>query len=85
MPHRHAARRRRDSLANKAIVATTREGPALSGGRKRSTWIAAAVAVPLLAVGPGIAPRRHDGAMADVGATVLRRLTGRSAFGESFA
>lgn len=32
--------------------------------------------VPLLATGPGIAPRRHDGAMADVGATVLRRLLG---------
>jgi phosphopentomutase len=32
--------------------------------------------VPLLAVGPGIEPRRHDGAMADVGATVLRWLTG---------
>ncbi|MFL5846124.1 MAG: phosphopentomutase [Solirubrobacteraceae bacterium] len=41
--------------------------------------------VPLLAVGPGIGPRRHDGAMADVGATVLRRLTGRAAFGEPFA
>ncbi|MCW2990116.1 MAG: phosphopentomutase [Solirubrobacterales bacterium] len=35
--------------------------------------------VPLLAVGPAIEPRRHDGAMADVGATVLRRLTGTSA------
>jgi phosphopentomutase len=33
--------------------------------------------VPLLATGPGIAPGRHDGAMADVGATVHRWLTGR--------
>jgi phosphopentomutase len=41
--------------------------------------------VPLLAVGPGATPHRHDGAMADVGATVLRRLTGRTAFGEPFA
>ncbi len=41
--------------------------------------------VPLLAVGPGVEPVRHDGAMADVGATVLRRLTGRAAFGEPFA
>jgi phosphopentomutase len=41
--------------------------------------------VPLLAVGPGIEPRRHDGAMADVGATVLRRLTGTAAFGTPFA
>ena len=32
--------------------------------------------VPLLATGPGVEPRRHDGAMADVGATVLRRLLG---------
>ena len=41
--------------------------------------------VPLLAVGPGVEPRRHDGAMADVGATVLRRLTGREDFGTAFA
>jgi phosphopentomutase len=41
--------------------------------------------VPLLAAGPGVAPRRHDGAMADVGATVLRRLTGRDGFGTAFA
>jgi hypothetical protein len=41
--------------------------------------------VPLLAVGNGVVPRRHDGAMADVGATVVRRLAGRAAFGESFA
>lgn len=41
--------------------------------------------VPLLAAGPGVTPRRHDGAMADVGATVLRRLTGRRAFGRAFA
>lgn len=44
--------------------------------------------VPLLACGPAIAPRRHDGAMADVGATVHRWLTGRSApglSGEPFA
>lgn len=41
--------------------------------------------VPLLAVGPGVVPHRHDGAMADVGATVLRRLTGRSGFGQAFA
>lgn len=33
--------------------------------------------VPLLATGPGVAPHRHDGAMADVGATVRRWLTGR--------
>ena len=33
--------------------------------------------VPLLATGPGVAARRHDGAMADVGATVHRWLTGR--------
>jgi phosphopentomutase len=32
--------------------------------------------VPLLAAGPGLAPRRHDGAMADVGATVHHWLTG---------
>lgn len=37
--------------------------------------------VPLLAVGPGVAPRRHDGAMADVGATVHRWLTGGDANG----
>jgi phosphopentomutase len=41
--------------------------------------------VPLLAAGPGVVGHRHDGAMADVGATVLRRLTGRRAFGEPFA
>ena len=41
--------------------------------------------VPLLAVGPGVAPRRHDGAMGDVGATVLRWLTGRVSFGRTFA
>lgn len=41
--------------------------------------------VPLLAVGPEVAPVRHDGPMADVGATVLRRLTGRVAFGRPFA
>jgi phosphopentomutase len=35
--------------------------------------------VPLLAAGPGVAARRHDGAMADVGATVLRRLAGEDA------
>ncbi len=33
--------------------------------------------VPLLATGPGVPAARHDGAMADVGATVHRRLTGR--------
>jgi phosphopentomutase len=32
--------------------------------------------VPLLATGPGIGARRHDGAMADVGATVHLWLTG---------
>jgi phosphopentomutase len=32
--------------------------------------------VPLLATGPGVEARRHDGAMADVGATLLRRLLG---------
>jgi len=41
--------------------------------------------VPLLATGPGVAPRRHDGPMADVGATVLRWLTGRAGFGRPFA
>ncbi len=30
--------------------------------------------VPLLALGGGVAPRRHDGAMADVGASALGRL-----------
>jgi phosphopentomutase len=34
---------------------------------------------PLLAVAPGEAGRRHDGALADVGATALRRLAGRDA------
>lgn len=33
--------------------------------------------VPLLAVGPGVAARRHDGPMADVGASVLAWLGGR--------
>lgn len=37
--------------------------------------------VPLLAAGPALAPRRHDGAMADVGATVHRWLTGRAPAG----
>jgi len=41
--------------------------------------------VPLLAAGPGVAPHRHDGAMSDVGATVLRRLAGRTEFGQAFA
>jgi len=47
-----AARRRRDSMAAKAIAAETVERPA-SGARKKSKMplIAAAVAVPLLAVG----------------------------------
>lgn len=43
--------------------------------------------VPLLAVAPGLAPSRHDGAMADVGASVHVWLTGRRADGvpgESF-
>jgi phosphopentomutase len=35
--------------------------------------------VPLLAVAGGVAPRRHDGPMADVGATVLSWLTGTAA------
>jgi phosphopentomutase len=35
--------------------------------------------VPLLAVFDGHGGRRHDGPMADVGASVLRRLTGRDA------
>jgi phosphopentomutase len=35
--------------------------------------------VPLLATGPTVASRRHDGAMADVGATAFRWLTGREA------
>ncbi len=34
---------------------------------------------PLLATGPGVAGRRHDGPLADVGATVLRWLSGRDA------
>jgi phosphopentomutase len=34
---------------------------------------------PLLATGPGIPGRRHDGPLADVGATVLRWLSGRDA------
>lgn len=37
--------------------------------------------VPLLATGPGIGPVRHDGAMADVGATVHHWLAGRAAAG----
>jgi phosphopentomutase len=37
--------------------------------------------VPLLAVASSLRPRRHDGAMADVGATVHRWLTGRDAGG----
>ncbi len=37
--------------------------------------------VPLLACGPRVAPRRADGAMADVGATVHRWLCGRPAPG----
>ena len=37
--------------------------------------------VPLLAFGPGVAPGRHDGAMADVGQTVHRWLTGADAEG----
>jgi len=44
--------------------------------------------VPLLAVASGLEPRRHDGAMADVGATVHRWLTGGEAGdlpGTSFA
>ena len=46
-----AARRRRESLKAKAIAAETVERPALGGGRKKIAMIAAAVAVPLLAVG----------------------------------
>jgi serine/threonine-protein kinase len=46
-----AARRRRDSLKAKAIAAETVERPALGAGRKKTAMIAAAVAVPLLAVG----------------------------------
>jgi len=49
--HEGAARRRRESMKAKAIAAETMEGPALGGGRKRTVMIAAAVAVPLLAVG----------------------------------
>ncbi|WP_228430540.1 phosphopentomutase [Baekduia soli] len=37
--------------------------------------------VPLLATGTGLDRHRHDGPMADVGATVLRWLTGREAPG----
>ncbi|HZO36508.1 MAG TPA: phosphopentomutase [Solirubrobacteraceae bacterium] len=37
--------------------------------------------VPLLATGPGVAATRHDGAMADVGATVHGWLTGRAPAG----
>jgi phosphopentomutase len=36
---------------------------------------------PLLAVAPGVEGHRHDGALADVGATVHRWLTGRAAEG----
>jgi len=46
-----AIRRRADSLKAKAIAAETVERPALGGGRKKMVMIAAAVAVPLLAVG----------------------------------
>jgi len=46
-----AARRRRDSLRAKALVAETMERPALGRGRKKVGLIAAAVAVPLLAAG----------------------------------
>ena len=35
--------------------------------------------VPLLAMGGRVPSRRHDGALADVGATVHRWLTGRDA------
>ena len=35
--------------------------------------------VPLLATGVGVQPARHDGPLADVGATVLHWLTGRDA------
>ena len=34
---------------------------------------------PLLATGPGLGGGRHDGPLADVGATVLRHLAGREA------
>ena len=37
--------------------------------------------VPLLAVAPGVAGHRHDGALADVGASVHRWLTGEDAPG----
>src|SRR5688572_6693614 len=47
-----AARRRRDSMAAKAIAAETVERPALDSGKKKKTaLIAAAVAVPLIAAG----------------------------------
>ena len=35
----------------------------------------------LLALGPGVVPRRHDGPLADVGATAVRWLTGKDAPG----
>jgi phosphopentomutase len=35
----------------------------------------------LLATGPGVEPHRHDGPLSDVGATVVRWLTGRDADG----
>jgi phosphopentomutase len=37
--------------------------------------------VPLLATGPGLGGKRHDGQLADVGASVMGWLTGRSARG----
>ena len=59
-----AARRRRDSMAAKAIAAETVERPALDSGKKKKTaLIAAAVAVPLIAAGAwfglngGVSPR----------------------------
>jgi serine/threonine-protein kinase len=46
-----AARRRQDSLKAKAIAAETVERPALGSGSKKKAMIAAAVVLPLLAVG----------------------------------
>ena len=49
--HAGAAHRRRDSLAAKAIAATTVEHRALLGSRRKTALIGAAVAVPLVAAG----------------------------------
>ena len=62
-----AVRRRRDSLKAKAIAAETVERPAYRGGRKKTAIIAAAVAVPLLAVGTWFAATRTGAPAQPVG------------------